>query len=455
MLQQCVEGKIKRLIINIPPRNLKSHCVSICLPAYILGHNPSARIICASYSQTLASNFSRKTRQLMETDFYKNVFKTRLGDKNTESEFDTTENGCRYSTSTDGTLTGIGGNYIFIDDPIKAADANSETIRNKVNEWYDNTVVSRLNDKVNGCIIVVMQRLHIDDLTGHLLKQDGWEVLKLPAIAEADESFELSTGKIVRRKAGAALHPELEPVEILENHKKTMSSYNFSAQYQQNPIPEKGNVIDFNDFSFFDSNLDLSQATTFQSWDIALKDGKDNDYSVCVTGKLERDILYIQDIRRFKLDIYNLINEMHRLKETLKASYVIVEDTSVTVHLQQLIDFYTYKYKPRGDKIVRANSASFYIKSGRVKLLNNTAWIDEFRAEINAFPNGKHDDQVDTLSQLIDFTLNGFHQFNMVEIAMALKERMQKPLAQMNRTEFCNFARRQYLQKPKFNIPKF
>ncbi len=455
MLQQCVEGKIKRLIINIPPRNLKSHCVSICLPAYILGHNPSARIICASYSQTLASNFSRKTRQLMETDFYKNVFKTRLGDKNTESEFDTTENGCRYSTSTDGTLTGIGGNYIFIDDPIKAADANSETIRNKVNEWYDNTVVSRLNDKVNGCIIVVMQRLHIDDLTGHLLKQDGWEVLKLPAIAEADESFKLSTGKIVRRKAGAALHPELEPVEILENHKKTMSSYNFSAQYQQNPIPEKGNVIDFNDFSFFDSNLDLSQATTFQSWDIALKDGKDNDYSVCVTGKLERDILYIQDIRRFKLDIYNLINEMHRLKETFKASYVIVEDTSVTVHLQQLIDFYTYKYKPRGDKIVRANSASFYIKSGRVKLLNNTAWIDEFRAEINAFPNGKHDDQVDTLSQLIDFTLNGFHQFNMVEIAMAMKERMQKPLAQMNRTEFCNFARRQYLQKPKFNIPKF
>ena len=87
--------------------------------------------------------------------------------------------------------------------------------------------------------------------------------------------------------------------------------------------------------------------------------------------------------------------------------------------------------------------------------MNNTAWIDEFRAEINAFPNGKHDDQVDALSQLIDFTLNGFHQFNMVEIAMAMKERMQKPLAQMNRTEFCNFARRQYLQKPKFNIPKF
>ena len=252
-LQQCLDGKIKRLIINIPPRNLKSHIASITFPAYILGHSPSERIICVSYAQPLANDLSRKTRQLMETDFYKQVFKTRLGDKNTENMFETTSNGYRFATSVDGSLTGFGGNWIILDDPIKADDAQSEVKRNNVNNWYDNTLISRLNDKVNGVIIVVMQRLHIDDLTGHLLKQDGWDLLSLPAIAESDECFELSNGKTIGRKAGEALNPALEPLEILDSQRKLMSNYNFSAQYQQNPIPAKGNVINFDDLRFFDS----------------------------------------------------------------------------------------------------------------------------------------------------------------------------------------------------------
>lgn len=133
-LQQCINGTIKRLIINIPPRNLKSHCASICLPAFILGHNPKARIICVSYAQTLAESLSRKTRQLMESAFYKKTFtKTHLGDKNTENFFETTQNGFRYATSIDGSLTGIGGNFIIIDDPIKADDALSDTVRTRVN----------------------------------------------------------------------------------------------------------------------------------------------------------------------------------------------------------------------------------------------------------------------------------------------------------------------------------
>lgn len=282
-LQQCLDGKIKRLIINLPPRNLKSHIASITFPAYILGHSPSERIICVSYAQTLANDLSRKTRQLMETDFYKQVFKTRLGDKNTENMFETTSNGYRFATSVEGALTGFGGNWIILDDPIKADDALSEVKRNNVNNWYDNTLISRLNDKVNGVIIVVMQRLHIDDLTGHLLKQNGWDLLSLPAIGEKDEKFRLSNGNLVGRKSGEALNPELEPLEILDNQRKLMSNYNFSAQYQQNPIPAKGNVINFDDLRFFDSLPNTG--IVFQSWDIALKDGKDNDYSVCITAK--------------------------------------------------------------------------------------------------------------------------------------------------------------------------
>lgn len=444
-LQQCVNGKIKRLIINIPPRNLKSHCASICLPAFILGHNPSARIICVSYAQALANELSRKTRNLMETDFYKSTFNTRLGNKNTENIFETTANGCRFATSIEGTLTGFGGNYIIIDDPIKADDALSEVKRENVNNWYDNTLISRLNDKVNGVIIVVMQRLHIDDLTGHLLKQDGWEVLSLPAIAENDESFTLSNGKIVGRKVGEALNPDLEPLEILKNQQKLMSNYNFSAQYQQNPIPVKGNVINFDDFKFFDNVP--SDGIIFQSWDIALKDGKDNDYSVCITAKYQNNLLYIDNVQRFKLDMFALANQMQEMYQNFKCNHLIVEDSSISTHLLQYIqgklNLYPIKYKPQADKITRANNASLFISSSRVLLRKDADWLDDFKSEINAFPNGRHDDQVDALTQLIGIINNGQFCCNLEAIANAIQKNKQKN-NNLSKLEFCKMAYKNY-----------
>lgn len=451
-LQQCLDGKIKRLIINIPPRNLKSHIVSIAFPAFILGHFPSERIVCASYAQTLANDLSRKSRQLIETAFYTQVFKTRLGDKNTESMFETTSNGYRLATSVDGSLTGFGGNWIILDDPIKADDAQSEVKRNNVNDWYDNTLISRLNDKVNGVIIVVMQRLHIDDLTGHLLKQNGWELLSLPAIAECDECFELSNGKTVGRKAGEALNPALEPLEILENQRKLMSNYNFSAQYQQNPVPSKGNVINFDDFRFFDSYP--AGAETFQSWDIALKDGKDNDYSVCITAKYQDNLLYIENVQRFKLDMFFLTNKMQEMHKEFNCNHLIVEDSSISTHLLQYIqrelNLYPIKFKPQGDKVTRANNASLFISSGRVLLRRNAAWLDNFKSEINAFPNGKHDDQVDALTQLIAVINDMQHNCNMEAIANAMRKSIQKSERQV----FCKKALKIHYYN-NYRIPKF
>lgn len=453
-LQQCLNGKIKRLIINIPPRNLKSHIVSISFPAYILGHLPSERIVCVSYAQTLANDLSRKTRQLMDTEFYKQVFKTRLGDKNTENLFETTCNGYRFSTSTEGALTGFGGNWIILDDPIKADDAQSEVKRNNVNNWYDNTLISRLNDKVNGVIIVVMQRLHIDDLTGHLLKQNGWDLLSLPAIAEYDECFTLSNGKVVGRQAGEALNSDLEPLEILNNQQKSMSNYNFSAQYQQNPIPAKGNVINFDDFGFFDSSP--RAAETFQSWDIALKDGKDNDYSVCITAKYKDNILYIENIQRFKFDMLALANKMQELYRNCECNHLIVEESSISTHLLQYIqsksNLYPIKYKPQCDKVTRANNASLFISSGRVLLRRNAVWLDDFKSEINAFPNGKHDDQVDALTQLIGVINNGQFCCNLETIANAIKKHNQKD-NNMSKVEFCKMAYKNYrLSSRRFPI---
>jgi hypothetical protein len=189
-LEACRQGRPRRLIINQPPRSLKSHSASVAFPAWLLGHNPALQIICASYGQDLADKHARDCRTLMASEFYRRLFpQTRLStEKQSVNEFMTTAQGFRMSTSVGGVLTGRGADVIILDDPLKPDDALSETRRNSVNDWYDNTLVSRQNSKEHGVIIVVMQRLHQDDLVGHVMTQEDWEVVSFPAIAEEDES---------------------------------------------------------------------------------------------------------------------------------------------------------------------------------------------------------------------------------------------------------------------------
>jgi hypothetical protein len=209
-LEACRQGKIKRLIINLPPRHLKSHSASIALPAYFLGHNPAGHVICASYGQDLADKLARDSRTVMMSPWYQQLFPTRLSDRVAVHDFATTAHGTRLSTSVGGVLTGRGADLIVIDDPLKPDEALSESRRKSVNDWYDNTLVSRLNDKATNCIAIIMQRLHQDDLVGHVLEKEPWEVLSFPAIAEEDE-VHLIEGplghRLFKRQAGEALHP--------------------------------------------------------------------------------------------------------------------------------------------------------------------------------------------------------------------------------------------------------
>ena len=416
-LQRCAEKKIKRGIINIPPRKLKSLLASIALPAWILGHNPNERVICVSYSQELASKFTRDCRKLMNAPFYKSVFSTRLNpDKQTERVLETTENGYRYATSVEGTLTGIGGNFIIVDDPIKASDAVSQVVRKSINDWYDNTLSSRLDNKKDGVIIIVMQRLHLDDLTGHIFKQDGWNLLSLPALANRDEKYILLNGKEVIRKAGEVLCPELEPLEEILRLKKSMTNYNFSAQYQQTPIPEKGNIIDFDMFKYYDTLP--SDGKVYQSWDIAFKTGKNNDYSVCITAVIQGENIYIKDIYRDKIDIATLECEIVIQAQKHACKNIIIEATSSTELLIQNLakrEIYPIKYSPKDSKETRANYASQPMSYGQVYLKRNAPWIDDFKAEIVAFPFGIHDDQVDAFSQLIINKHKGSTSSNILE----------------------------------------
>src|SRR5215472_8065752 len=214
------QGRIKRLIINLPPRHLKSLMASIAFPAWCLGHDPSAQILCVSYAQDLADKLARDCRSIMMSRRYRQIFATRLAtQRQAVEEFITTRQGYRLATSTGGVLTGRGADIIIIDDPLKPEEALSQAQRKAGNEWYDHTLYSRQNDKRRGAIVIIMQRLHEDDLVGHVLAQEPWEVLSFPAIAEADEEHQIETIwglESFTRRRGEALHPDREPPETLD-----------------------------------------------------------------------------------------------------------------------------------------------------------------------------------------------------------------------------------------------
>src|SRR5499427_7500671 len=246
-LAAVAQGRTRRLIINLPPRHLKSLIASIAFPAWCLGHDPSAQILCVSYAQDLADKLARDCRAIMMSPWYRRVFPTRLAPhRQAVQEFIATRQGYRLATSTGGVLTGRGAEIILIDDPLKPEEALSDTLRKAVNEWYDHTLYSRQNDKRRAAIVIIMQRLHEDDLVGHVLAQEPWEVLSFPAIAEADEVHQIETiwgRQCFTRRLGEALHPEREPLAVLQNIRRTIGEYNFAGQYQQSPAPLGGGLV--------------------------------------------------------------------------------------------------------------------------------------------------------------------------------------------------------------------
>src|SRR5262249_21208146 len=213
-LSRVARGEVRRLIITMPPRNLKSLCASIALPAWFLGRYPWERVVAVSYSDQLARTHANDFRKLVNDPIYQVTFPAMRLERHTDREITTTRRGKRIATSIDGTLTGLGGNLIIIDDPIKAGDAMSEAVRARVIDWYRSTLLSRADDKKEARIVLVMQRVHQNDLAGYLQEREGFEVLNLPAIAQKDETFYLG-GPTYHRRKGELLHPEHESAKEL------------------------------------------------------------------------------------------------------------------------------------------------------------------------------------------------------------------------------------------------
>src|SRR6516162_7172371 len=302
-LQMMVTGQsLRRLVLNQPPRSLKSFITSVALPAWLLGRNPSSRIICASYSEELANKFSRDCRALVDSPFYKRVFPcTRLNPKKaTEGEFETTRRGYRFTTSVGGTLTGRGGDILIIDDPIKANDANSVVALEGAIDWFRNTALSRLDNPGESFIIVTMQRLHMNDLSGILI-EGGWPKLVLPAIATEPMDYVLADREVYHRPVGQLLQPDRDSMEALEEIRREVGSRVFAAQYQQNPTPPDGNLIKAAWIGRYQTAPDRkSYRRVVLSCDPGGKPGVHNDYTaitiVASTSRRFTSCMWLADI---------------------------------------------------------------------------------------------------------------------------------------------------------------
>lgn len=410
-LMQVLEGKITRLIINVPPRSLKSYLTVVSFVAFMLGRRPSANVVCVSYSQELANKHARDCRALMESTFYRELFPgARLNPKRTtESDFMTTSRGGRLATSIGGTLTGRGGDVIIIDDPIKPVDAASERARQTAIDWADNTLMSRLNNKRKGAIILVMQRLHDDDLTGHFLGRGGWTHLKIPAIAQKIEGFLYAPTKVHFRNKGEVIHPALEPKEVLDELRLTMGSANFSAQYLQEPVPADSDLIKWGWFKTYGKIPGSSgNDEIWQSWDTAIKADELNDYSACVTVLVRDRSYYVLNVYRARLDYPSLKQQIVRHAQNFGGDRVrvLIEDKGSGSSLIQDLRYdgqvRPIAFEPEGDKVSRLVCQTAVIERGDVFLPEDAPWLDAFRKEILQFPHGKNDDQVDALSQFLN-----------------------------------------------------
>ena len=392
-LMEVANGKCKRLMIVTPPRHGKSETTSIQFPAWYLGNNPQEQIIACSYSADLATTFSEATRRIVQSEKYQRLWKYQL-EKDTSRKWMISgkeNNRPSYiAAGVGGPITGEGASCILIDDPLKnMEEANSQTMRDKIWDWYTSTAYTRLHP--GGSVILIQTRWHHDDLAGRLLKQaelnpeaDQWEVLHLPAIDSDDN----------------ALWPERYPVELLQSIRETIGTRTFNALYQGNPSTDEGNIIKREWWQFHDTP---SEGITIQSWDTAFKAGQENDYSVCWTlRKTDTGIQAIDmirgkweypDMRRMAISHYQQHQPDIVLIEDCASGQTLIQD------LRHNTDIPIKAVRVDKDKVSRVNAIASIIEGGRLSLPSKAEWTPTAIEECASFPSGEHDDIVDALSQ--------------------------------------------------------
>lgn len=420
-LQRLAKGEIRRLIITVPPRHLKSITTAVAFPAWLMGHKPGARIVCASYGQELALTHARNFRKVIRSGDYAGVFPGTAGSfiRDAEAQPTTAQGGFRLAVSMGGTLTGLGADLLIVDDLMKASDAHSPTERLKGQRWFEETMVSRLDDKSDGKIVVIQQRLHEDDLVGFLLEKGGFVHLNLPAIAEQAMEHALSFDRTYRRPVGDILNPGREGAEVLEQLRGEMGSRAFAAQYQQNPTPSDSELIRWEKIQTYDEAPPRERMQcVVQSWDTALADHPRADYSVGTTWGYYDRFWHLLDVVRVRLPYPELLAKVRYERNRWRADAIIVEKTGTGVVL--LHDLSSdmrglsdrehhapwcarFGAVPKISKEERLAAQVERLYAGKARFPVEAPWLEEFRRELVTFPGSKYDDQVDSVSQFLEW----------------------------------------------------
>ena len=417
-LEAVSAGGIKRLIINVPPRNMKSLLVSVMWPAWEWGPRALAhlRYLFSSYSGELATMHSLNRRTLMESDWYRarwgSMF-TINADNNRKTEFGNDRRGVMSTTSTGATATGKGGGRIIIDDPVNPKQALSDLEREGANRHFDQTLYTRLNDKKRDAIVLIMQRLHEKDLTGHLLssrREMGWTTLELPAEASKRTviTFPRSRREVVR-EVGDVLWPERDGKEVLAEARVALGSYAFAGQYQQRPAPEEGGHVKRTWWQRYEKAPEAPYDALVISSDLAFKASTTGSRVAChvwaakgvhryLLGRVTRHLSFTDSI-----SVLLALRQFWHTQEHPVTAVLIEDAANGPAVIDSLRDRVPglIGVAPRGSKFARAMAVAPQIEAGNVWLPRDP-WADEFVDAWAAIPNGDNWDDVDAASQALD-----------------------------------------------------
>jgi predicted phage terminase large subunit-like protein len=430
-LQAVSEGRIRNLIINVPPGHAKSLLAAVFWPAWAWIDHPESRWLFSSYREPLATRDSVKCRRLIESEWYQQQWGSRYqlaSDQNQKNRFENSATGYRVVVPM-SSGTGERGDYVVVDDPHSVDQAESDAERSSAIEWWNGSMSTRLNDFAQGHKIVVQQRLHEADLTGDLLAKGGYEWLCLAAEFEPDRRCSTSIGWTdPRTDLGQLLWPEKVSREDLESLKTTLGSYRYAGQYQQRPAPAGGGMLKTYWWRFWqprganlppvpvkmpDGSIEQRKAVELpagfdqqiQSWDMSFKDSKNADYVVGQVHAAHGGDRYLLDQLRDRMDLPATLLAVRQLSARWPGAILkLVEDKAngpaVVQSLRHEIAGFV-EVNPEGGKISRAAAASPQLESGNWYLPHPilVPWVEEFLGECAAFPAGAHDDQVDAWSQ--------------------------------------------------------
>ena len=414
-LELVREGKIKRLMINLPPRSLKTHIVSIAYTAWVLGHDPMKRIICVTYSNEVSKSQAKLFDKIVSSDWFKAAFPECSGVRpNRLMDWHTTKGGHRLATSIDGSILSRGADLIILDDPNKGQEIYSKVSRDKVKGAWDHTISTRLNKPEESAVICVMQRLHPDDLAGHLLEQEDWVTVVMPAIATERETWELGSGRTKVREPGELLQPFHTGQAVLDRKRQNMGLMAFEAQYQQQPVPAEGAVVKRRWLKFYDVPPEPIEFTLI-SWDCASTLSEDADWSVGTVWGLGNKCFYLLDVERVRLEVPDLRRRIEMIHELYNADVTIIEEEGIGRAIVQDLRRTSsvcrpLLIKPQYEKLARMEARAVMFETGKVYVPRSAEWLGTYLDELLSFPNSKKDDQVDSTSQALDYLQQRFAQ---------------------------------------------